>query len=526
MFSNNVNSRPFNYLFIHLTSLPQIILGKQSNLENINAIAKNIFSQAKNFPRQHPKIFFSAVGGIFLLGGAYALHSLRKPRLPFFSIEKIVQTTHAYITANKDREAKIYINNFVKAYLRSNVITAQLGQESSDNLCKHLSARILAVFDIDGALENSQIIMVDNILSKFSSFISQIKNKVEKDVNQGKLNYFEIAEDDTLVEMLALGKETHNKGKIPFKLIFRSGKEIIYKPRSMLPELLLCDEDEGLLRTFGFGTYKVLNCEDEESGSDRFYGYCEVLKNIQDNNTVSSNEELRDYFKKLCVLEKIAQSLGLSDLHYQNILIANQSPYLIDAEVFLIPNFDQVGSGIFKSGDGAAYVFDCSRGTDPSLMGLNRLWFADGYLQKISGNENAAQLSYGITEEQLNLAGIQVENLLENIDMSQESNQEYETRIQEIYEILKQTRGRIVLLNTSSLNGVIVRIDPAQEETLQPLVNAIREEVEKLQLTFHEENLNLIKDQICVDIFNRDVPVFYYHDSANHLYYDNVLIGS
>jgi hypothetical protein len=526
MSSNNVSYLSFKYPFINFTCVPQIIANKQSNLENVKAIAKNVFSQVKNFPSQHPKIFFSSISGIFLLGGAYALYSFRKPTLPLFSIKKVVQNTHAYIKVDKDREAKIYVNNFIKAYLISSVITVQLGSESRDSFLQHLSEKILDVVNMEEALKSSKIIMIENILSNFVSFINQIKNRVERDINQGNLRYFNITEDDTLVEMLAVGKETHCKGKIPFKLIFGSGEEIIYKPRSMLPELLLCDEDRGLLNTFGFGTYKVLDLEDEFSRPDSFYSYCDVLKNTQDNNTIANNEELKGYYKKLCVLEKIAQRLRISDLHYLNMITSNKSPYLIDVEVFLIPNFDHVGSGIFSSKDGAAYWFDCSGGSDPSFRGLNRLWFTDRYQQEISGNENAVQLSYMITDEQLKIADINVKNLLENIDMFQESDSEYETRIQEIHETLEHTRGRVVLLNTSYLNNITSRIDPAQEEGILYLVEAIQEEVEMLQLTFHVDNLEQIKKQICLDCFNRDIPVFYYNSFEHHLYYSDVLIGS
>ncbi|MBS4167615.1 DUF4135 domain-containing protein [Parachlamydia sp. AcF125] len=516
-----------------------ITLPRQAIIEKVKVVSTVVFSKAQNIPREHPKIFLASLTATGLLGGAYIFYLYRKQNQPLFPAKELAKI-QAYINSGQDREAKMYVEKKVHAFLLSNRIVAQLGEKSKNSLKAHLSEKIYEVSSMEGALESSQIKMIESILSNFSSLISQIKKRVDIDSRQEKLEYLGIAGGETLREMVALGKETHCKGKIPFKLIFSNGQELIYKPRSMLPERLLCDKREGLLKNFGFGTYKVLDCEDEEGGPDCFYGYCEVLENVPDNNTIDSREELLIYFKKLCVLEKIAERLGLSDLHYLNIITSNKSPHLIDAEVFLIPDFEKAGSGIFSPADGAAFHFDVSHGRNPSWRGLNRLVFTDSYRkeilekaerdelsQKEDRDELARLFDYEITEEHLKLAEIDVEDLLGRIDISEECEEGvYEERIEEIRQTLEEKRGRFILLRTTSLTTLSPRVDPAQENTMKAFLDAMKDAVEKQQFTFHDDNLDQIREQARVDFFNRDIPVFYYDSQTSCLYYQDVLIGS
>ncbi|MBS4167620.1 DUF4135 domain-containing protein [Parachlamydia sp. AcF125] len=534
---NNISNHVFNSTVSRIDHFPSIATPGERVIEKVRTVSKAVFSEARKLPSEHPKVFFASlsISAALLLGGAvYALYRSRKHNQPlpqpklFFS-EKEIAITQAYIKDKKFSEAEKYVEKIVDTFLSSNEIVKQLGEESRESFSAHLAKRIYDVASIPGASKSSQIKMVENILSNFSSFLGQIKRRAETDSRKGKLAYLGVEGNARLTEMVALGKETHCKGKIPFKLIFSNDEErveLVYKPRSMLAELLVCDEQRGLLKNFGFGTYKVLDYEEEGEGSDRFYGYCDLLKNEREDNTLDSREELHDYFTKLCMLDKIAEHLGISDLHYQNILVSNKSPYLIDLEVFLIPNFETATSCIFSKEDGAAYYFDASDGEEPSLQGLNRLWFTANYQEEVFKGQSRGQLNYRITEEHLRLAGINVDTLAETIDMPEACvGEDYEERIEEIRQSLEQGRGRFVLMKTSELLGAYRVIDPSQEEAVEIFLDDIKKEVEKLHFTFHSDNVDQIKAQIREDFFNRDIPVFYYDSQTSCLYYQDVIIG-
>jgi type 2 lantibiotic biosynthesis protein LanM len=121
-------------------------------------------------------------------------------------------------------------------------------------------------------------------------------------------------------------------------------KILVYKPRCIQSEAAM----QGLLkalteaRAVGFSTYQVL-CKDG-------YGYAEYIP--CDRNQVESEEDIKQFYNQLGGYLAVFHILGGSDMHFENILAADQNAFICDCETALevIPKgMDQAEVTLFDS---------------------------------------------------------------------------------------------------------------------------------------------------------------------------------
>ncbi len=316
---------------------------------------------------------------------------------------------------------------------------------------------------------------------------------------------------NTIAEIRPLGDETHHGGKIPLRIVLASGRSIVYKPRSMVPEKLICDSNEGILRHEEFGTYNVV-CRTDASGD---YGYSGFVQNIQEENTVSTREELEQYVQKMCLLEEVSSRLGLSDLHYMNIITDHRNPCIIDAEVFLNPPGTE--SGIMDEGNGALHVFDLMRGTDPKFVGKNKIWF---HPSLTLGKQS--DFRFGMSK--IDLAEIEID--VEQIKATTQLSKETEEAIVQARGSLQELNGRFVLADTQEFTSVQGLLDHRNLKRVDIFIESIRGWVNGGQrFTFNEDAVALIREVAERDIRNHDVPAFQYDSNRDVILYHAVVIG-
>ncbi len=154
---------------------------------------------------------------------------------------------------------------------------------------------------VSGSVKES---LIDRVCDHFSTFIMETKERVERDVSENRLIDFEIPPSTSMRAIYPLGEETHNKGKIPLLIRFDHGKSVIYKPRSMKPERLLCHVEGSVFQKAELGTYRVV-CSACDS-----YGYCELIENKEEENRISTRDELKEYMMRFCLMDSIARRLS------------------------------------------------------------------------------------------------------------------------------------------------------------------------------------------------------------------------
>lgn len=353
--------------------------------------------------------------------------------------------------------------------------------------------------------------MIHNVIFNFFETIFTAQVRVNADISEGRLLGLGVNAHDTIVEICPLGDETHHGGKIPLRIVLASGRSIVYKPRSMMPEKLICDSDEGVLRHEGFGTYHVV-CRTDASGD---YGYSDFVQNIQDENTVSTREEVEQYVRKMCLLEEVSSRLGLSDLHYMNIITDHQNPCIIDAEVFLNPPGTE--SGLMNEENGALHTFDLMRGTDPKFVGKNKIWF---HSSLTLGKQS--DFRFGMSKSDLAEIKIDVEEIKATAQLSKET----EEAILQARRRLQELNGRFALADTQDFTGAQGHLDHRNLGTVNKFIEAIRGWVNGGQrFTFNEDSVALIRKVAERDIRNHDVPAFHYDSKRDVILYHTVVIG-
>lgn len=358
-----------------------------------------------------------------------------------------------------------------------------------------------------------------NAVNNFCTFISTSLTRVNSDLtgDQDFRALFNIARQPNVTGVEILGEETHKKGSNPLciAITIEGEQRIVYKPRSVRAEQLVCGADDSLFHQLELPTYRVYN----KAGQD--YGYCEYLPNLQAENTFNSIEELRDLYVEFGKIEKVARAIGLSDLHYDNIIMKDGRPHLIDAEVVALPThqnpyethlFGQERPGalattpesknhiwlgaeaIAEFGDEAEYVVELTEDLHET-----------GMTGPVLHNSGLTDLIQGLaTQEHLAVV---------NFDLGDLS----ETRAQ-----LGAMNNRIVLVSTENLSAFI-RKDPATAR--ENFSEALTEGLGAWGFQVDEESWDAVLNKFEEDLKNNDVPLFYHNAENSEVFYGEYRIG-
>ncbi len=124
-----------------------------------------------------------------------------------------------------------------------------------------------------------------NVIENFVNFISEAFKRVDADLKTNEFKQlFGVAENDQLIAFEIIGEETHNKGHSPMSIAinFSENLRVVYKPRSVISEYLICNNHDSLFKKLNLDTYKIL-----DKGE---YGYCEYLYNKEECNTFETHQ--------------------------------------------------------------------------------------------------------------------------------------------------------------------------------------------------------------------------------------------
>lgn len=333
----------------------------------------------------------------------------------------------------------------------------------------------------------------------FTKLIEEVIERVtqNKDLLQEQLG---IPESQTLVLVECLGDESHNHGKIALKLVFNDSKSIVYKPRSLLAEHILCNKTNSVFKMANLGTYTTVDLGN--------YGYQEYLENIEEENTLTP-PELLDYMKDISTTEKICKQLRISDLHCKNVVTCKKKMFLIDLEVYLVPIeiVTEKETGLMSGDMSGGEFFNDYEG----YCSHNQIWLKD----------------------KKKPSGVTFENLKEKYEVDFISQDEIKLSkevMKGIYNAKKQlmsTPSRLVLIETSHLKSLINNGDPYKhpEVIILDLTEMFFEENTLFKSHLSENSERIIK-AYQEDFLHNDVPIFYYNSINKTITYHDITIGS
>ncbi|MCB1106800.1 MAG: DUF4135 domain-containing protein [Chlamydiia bacterium] len=487
-----------------------------SNAEGIAAtlvdktaeLSSSLFEMGKEVLFDHPVV--SLMTGVAIALTTAFLYYNREIPMPSISgaESKISQTLQQDVEGSYEL-AKGYAEGYVQGLLRSSQFKAAVGKSTiNPKFADHLVTKIFNVCGRNISSEAKQQI-IGNIVRDAMSSMENANRRINTCIQSGELEPFGIGRDVAVESVEPLGDESHHEGKIPLLIKFKGGKQIVYKPRSMLPERVLCGRGNSLFQEAGLGTYHVV-CGQDGQGA---FGFAEYLENRQSENTVQSKEELEAYLQRLCLLDKVGTLVGLSDLHYLNIITQGLEPYVIDGEVYLMPQ--GIPTGVMRPGDGPASAFDLSCGSDEKFKGKNKIWF---HPKMKVGNTFKHMMSPEFLQSEV---GVNLDKIHSETKVPPAAFERAKTAREE----LQTENSRIVLATTKDLNDIILGIDPLEPNTANEMIKLIQSEVEMKDFIFVESSVPLIREQILRDASHNDVPAFYLNHQRGEILYNGVVIG-
>lgn len=424
--------------------------------------------------------------------------------------------THSYCSYLSTEDLHRLANSYAESWLNENFDDRCNNVDNREFLAKKIFKILSDHYEQPADVKEG---IINGALSNFKNYMEQQLVAVNGDIGEdGQFReIFGIEANDAVESFHILADETHNEGKAPLHVILKSGKEIVIKPRSMLPELVLCGGEGSVFGQLGIGSYRVYNKEG--------YGYSEFLKNQQeggnvfqatvDNPThIDQVPGLKEYADKFIRMDQAAQALGLTDIHSGNIITVNGNPIPIDAEVIMLPTgvdgYQIVGGPCILTKASAGFKFYEETGDNLK----NMIWIKGKDGRNIDRNQAASLIN----------------EYIRNTAYFRETYGEYKPpsipeEMQKIIstarETLSQEPQRIVLVSTTDAVEVIKR---SPEEGFKDFCNFI-EEGAKLwgfELTTDLENL---RGDFLKDVGNNDAPVFHFLPGKKALLYHGKVIG-
>lgn len=169
-------------------------------------------------------------------------------------------------------------------------------------------------------------LLTDSFLSLIIN-LKLILKRLEHD-RQRISERFGISHDATLSMLDSEFSDQHNHGQCVSILSFDDGKKLVYKPHSLATDMFW-NSFVKLFNTFSPSSplyaAKVLDCGDY--GYEEFIKYMPTLTEIQ----------CVHYFERCGTLLSVLSVLGGSDFHYENLIISNGYPILVDMETLITP---------------------------------------------------------------------------------------------------------------------------------------------------------------------------------------------
>ncbi len=411
----------------------------------------------------------------------------------------------------------------INSFLDETFLTIPEISEKTKKASKQfLKKRIYQILNASSQRSQKKLIL-SNVLNDWQDNLQIIQRRVSNDLISGDLNELGIDSSDEIDQFTPLGDESHNRGKVPFLITFESGKKVVYKPRSMHPEKLLVDSREGLLKEVGFGTYGII-CKQDTALNNQSYGYAEYLEHDESSNTISTAEQLKQYAEKIVLLDRLCDMLDIADLHYLNIITKNSEPHIIDAEVFF--RFPEQATLLLSEGVGPLHVFDASHGLVEQYKGFNTLHLSKELQEELSKHLPEGiidDLEFGIPKIAFETLGIDIDQIRETCKVSETLSRQ----VEDVKKNLQSERSRCTILSTSTLNGLLLFLDPSEPETFSIAASSVLNKLEEDNYTLTPKAQSLVLEGLEQDHLHHDVPIF--EADINHgliLYHGKVIAES
>ncbi|MBP7074388.1 MAG: DUF4135 domain-containing protein [Rhabdochlamydiaceae bacterium] len=478
---------------------PQVSISRFSQLSLFaGSVKETIVGVVKKYP-----LFARSTIGAFAIGGLVAYKY-------YTSLDRSIER----LVSNSSRLFDKACKENIGAFLERNWNKLGLPGSCKNIANSHfLENKLLRIIQNDHQPIILRQKIAKNVVRNFCRFIAHSLRRVEHDLVHDLQfrELFNIQGNPNIQRVEILGDETHNKGTNPLciAILLPGDQRIIYKPRSVQSESLICGTNKSLFQRLNLPIYRVYEKQGES------YGYCEYLVNLQEENTFNFIDELGRLYIEFGKIEKVARAIGLSDLHYDNIIISGKRPHLIDTEVVSMPAIE----GVYQT-----HLFGVERPGALASTGesKNHIWLNRDLIQQFNLSNYAAEeieedlFETGMTGPALARSGLTdfiqtIANQTHPEITNFELGDLHETR-----EALKAHANRIVLIDTQDLSVYIRQdIDLARNN----FSDALKQGIGMWGFQVDENQWAEVLDKFEQDLRDNDVPIFYYRAATREIYY-------
>lgn len=367
------------------------------------------------------------------------------------------------------------------------------------------------IHDQDPELKKEIIL---NVIRNLRTRLLEGLNRVQEDINAQRLApLFPFATDPNPIRAEILADETHNDGAVPISFTLRGGDRLVYKPRSMQSEWAICGDEasnpNSLFRRIGLPTYSIYRGDG--------YGYSSFLQNLRHENTLNTVDEVIGLYRTFWRIHAAAYSVGLGDLHPDNIINQRLFSYLIDTEVIGLPESAVFQTNLWGSGEVGAFIV--------SPNSKNRIWFSNDFASTLLGPNFSTIESvhyelreHGLTGRIQTALGAGFIDFIRTIPTVEPLPEHRE----DLDELGISTHNRIALVNTLMLSHIIGK---TIEEGWVEFVESVRDGLTDWEFTIDNDQLLASRAQFERDVRSNDIPIFYYNREERRVYYNDYAIG-
>jgi len=216
------------------------------------------------------------------------------------------------------------LNRVMVLELNVSRLSGQLHGETSQARFDHFSASLRTSDKINALLEEYPVIFRDvmQFIDRWVENSFSLTRHLCSDWQELQ-EQFHVPDIAEVVKIQHSAGDRHNNGKTVSIIHFKSGKKIVYKPRSLATDIHF----QALLNWFNqqavappLKTLRIVNKED--------YGWVEYINHVP----CRDEEELTRYHQRIGALLCILYMLNATDFHFENIIAAGEDPVLIDLE--------------------------------------------------------------------------------------------------------------------------------------------------------------------------------------------------
>ena len=332
----------------------------------------------------------------------------------------------------------------------------------------------------------------------------------------------------SLARIQMTGSDFHNGGQSVSIAESDRGEKVVYKPRSLSPDITLMAEEGSIFAELnkqsenyvGLPTAKF-HAEKDKKGE---YGYMEFLAKAP----VLGEKAAQLYYYRMGQVAVAAKLLGMTDLHQENVIAGGGTPFLIDAEASFLP-YVMLSETFQKTGFQDALL---------KVEGLKspNVFLTVGEVKELESlrkdKPNLSETEFIKTKRRQVLAGESplsdflqrgVLSMLLFVKKNQSKLVEYLTQ-----RATKVEHVRMVPLHTRDFGGLLQAYNNPKvkrEKVLQAAADDIEKEVEAVGFELEKTATKTLISGLKQDFDRRDVPVLRYEPKLEALFHGNVVIA-